>query len=291
MKTKKNLISSFIVTIFLCFNLQSEVALGQSPSVIIDSVYNFVFPAYHVFGAVNWVIGETCSDLAEVGGDSFSGDFTRDRPEYQQLSLFNISDDNIAIENYYMWNYYGIGWCNLALYKLKLQGIPDPNNKLKTEAITLRALMYFNLVKIFGGVSIYTQNDLKSDSLFNSKFNLDYLAEKSKGWSYVHNIFDYDTIIPRSTASDVYSFIENDLDSVFLYLPSKSSLSLSEKNHVTKGMALALLTNINIYQNQWQKALDYSEQLINSGDYALLSHFSDVFSVSNEHGSESIFEI
>jgi hypothetical protein len=286
MKTKKTSIYSFIIAIILCVSLQTEKAYSQSPSEILDSMYHFVLPCTHIYGVAHWIIGETCSDMAEVGGaNKFDG------LAHQQLSLFNFTEDNATIENYYMWNYYAIGWCNLALYKINKAGVSSTNVQLKAEALALRSLFYFNLVRLFGGVSLYTEKDLASDTLFNSNMVLDYLETRTAGWNYVHNIFNYDTIKPRNTASDVYAFIENDLDTAILYLPLKSLLSVIEKNHVTQGMALALLTNINIYQQKWQQALDDAEKLINSGEYALESNFSQVFSIPAEYGSESIFEI
>jgi starch-binding outer membrane protein, SusD/RagB family len=286
MKTKKTSIYSFVMAIILCVSLQTEKAYSQSPSEILDSMYHFVLPCTHIYGVAQWIIGETCSDMAEVGGASMV-----DGLSHQQLSLFNIKEDNITIENYYMWNYYAIGWCNLALYKINKEGVSSTNVQLKAEALALRSLFYFNLVRLFGGVSIYTEKDLASDTLFNSNMVLDYLMLRTAGWNYVHNIFNYDTIKPRNTVSDVYSFIENDLDTALLYLPLKSQLGATEKNHVTQGMAIALLTNINIYQQKWQQALDDAEKLINSGEYALESNFSQVFSIQAEYGNESIFEI
>ena len=286
MKTKKTSIYSFIMVIILCISLQTEKAYSQSPSEILDSMYHFVLPCTHIYGVAQWIIGETCSDMAEVGGRSIS-----DGLEQQQLSLFKFTEDNSTIENYYMWNYYAIGWCNLALYKINKAGVSSTNVKLKAEALALRSLSYFNLVRLFGGVSLYTEKDLASDTLLNSNMILDYQSTRTAGWNYVHNIFNYDTIKPRNSVSDVYAFIENDLDTALMYLPLKSQLGATEKNHVTQGMALALLTNINIYQQKWQRALDDAEKLINSGEYALESNFAAVFSSPGEYGNESIFEI
>ena len=54
---------------------------------------------------------------------------------------------------------------------------------------------------------------------------------------------------------------------------------------------MALLAKAKLYRQDWGGALALCETIINSGNYALLSSFSNNFKVAGENGKESLFEI
>ncbi|MDP4130448.1 MAG: RagB/SusD family nutrient uptake outer membrane protein, partial [Bacteroidota bacterium] len=123
------------------------------------------------------------------------------------------------------------------------------------EARFFRAMAYFNLLKDFGGVPIIDKVlDLSDDNLLYG---------------------------PRNSEAEVSDYIIKDLDEAILELPTESSISGSDKGRVSKGAALALEARVALFEGTWlkfnnqdgsallDKAIDASNQVINSGEYQL----------------------
>lgn len=141
------------------------------------------------------------------------------------------------------------------------------------EARFLRALTYFNLVRLFGGVPIpdgYTKN-----------------AEN--------------LAIPRKTVDETYDYIIADLQYAEENLPLKSTYSSDNKWRPAKGAAEALLGDVyltrgsmNDNKEYYQKAKEYLGKVIESKEYQLEPNFKDLWyywNTNNKNGKESLFEI
>ncbi len=131
----------------------------------------------------------------------------------------------------------------------------------KAEASFLRAYAYFDMVRDYGGVPKIDFKVITADQ----------------------------ANVPRATADEIYAFIESDLQFAAQVLPD--SWESKFKGRITKGAANALLAKVYLYRNNWASALSSAETVINSGNYALLPNFSDVFTEENENGSEVLFGI
>src|SRR5215213_642007 len=131
-------------------------------------------------------------------------------------------------------------------------------NKLRGEAFFLRALSYFDLVRLWGNVPIVTKATQT--------------PEDAKG-------------IRNSSPETVYGFIEKDLDSAQTLLPS--TINRKRANHYT---AKALKARLYLYQKDWVKAEDFATQVINdSADFKLVKPYSQFYTTKNS--TESIFEV
>lgn len=129
------------------------------------------------------------------------------------------------------------------------------------EAKAIRAFCYFELRRDFGSVPI----NLKTIDI------------------------PQDEIAPKSTIAQVDDQIIKDLTEAEAVLPVQwTSAYLGRAN---KGMANTLLAKIYLYQNNWAKALEYSEKVINSGVYILNSSYDNEFTKAGNNSKESIFEI
>ncbi len=139
---------------------------------------------------------------------------------------------------------------------------PGLQAQIIAEARFLRGLYYFELVRLWGGVPLFEEAITSSEQ----------------------EIFK-----PRSSAAEVYAFIENDLISAASVLPTKGG----ERTFgaTTSGAALALLTKVYLYQEKWNDAVNSAEQVINQGVYSLEADFRNNFLQTTEFGLESIFEI
>lgn len=139
---------------------------------------------------------------------------------------------------------------------------PSPLNLVnKAEARFLRAYAYFDMVRDYGGVP-------KID------FKVYDVQQANK---------------PRASASEIYAFIEADLQDAVQNLPA--SWESKYAGRPTKGTANSFLAKVYLYQKKWAEALATAEIVISSGQYGLLPDFADVFTEEQENGIESIFEI
>lgn len=89
----------------------------------------------------------------------------------------------------------------------------------------------------------------------------------------------------RSSAEEVWNFIEQDLDFAVANLPE--SWSATNQGRITKYAALAFKSRVMLYAERWQKAYDAADQVIKSGKFALVKNYSDAWKGGN---SESIIE-
>jgi len=154
-------------------------------------------------------------------------------------------------------------WQGIARANQVITNVPniDMNEQLRDRLVAevrfIRAYFYFNLVRIFGGVPIF-----------------DGLQENYN--------------VPRNSPDEVYNFIISDLNHAAGILPQ--SYEEKDLGRATKGSALGMLSKVYLYQKDWQKAFDTSNQVIALG-YSLDPDFNHLFRVAGEYGTESVFEI
>jgi starch-binding outer membrane protein, SusD/RagB family len=130
------------------------------------------------------------------------------------------------------------------------------------EARFLRAYAYFNLVRFFGRVPLI-------DKLFTDP------AQQNN--------------IPQSTATQIYAFIEADLQFAAANLP----LSWDNKfiGRATKGAANGLLAKVFLTQQKWGDAMAAANSVMISGQYDLSTSFDRIFREEGENSRESVFEV
>lgn len=170
------------------------------------------------------------------------------------------------------WNdhYQGIFKANTLLSKLVSTTVMDAALKTRyaAEAKALRALYYFNLVRMFKNIPL--------------------LLEPLKAT----NMYDVVQASPRN----VYDQIEKDLTEAIADLPNTVSVA-TEAGRFTKGAAQALLGKVYLYDNKGSLAA--AQLAIVNGPTPggtniygnrLLSNFSDLWVVANKFNSESILE-
>ncbi|MBS1603665.1 MAG: RagB/SusD family nutrient uptake outer membrane protein, partial [Bacteroidetes bacterium] len=114
------------------------------------------------------------------------------------------------------------------------------------EMQVMRALYYFNLVNLFGGVPIVLTPDYKVNA-----------------------------VLPRASADSVYDRILADLTS------AKQNLTMAypSSGHIRPNqlVAMALLARVYLYRQQWQQAYDAASAVISSGQYSLVTDPNKVF--------------
>jgi len=201
---------------------------------------------------LNILIGDIASDNSLSGGETAS-----DVIGLQQIDNMTHNPNNDNLTSIWKWCYEGINRANyLEQNKNNIEF--DRKTALYGEVYFLRAYYYFELVKLFGDVPLFTTNRLTAGDSGS---------------------------LQRVPASEVYAQIEADLKNAASALPT----SQSQKGRATKYAAQALLGKVYLYQDKFAEAAIEFEKVI--GVYSLVTNYEDIFLKSGENGPESIFEV
>lgn len=275
MKEQKRLKFSFVLLIaatllIACSESFLEVNSNRETSSVLksDKAVELVNAVYNSFlswqmSSFSWIgVSSITSDDADKGSDL--GDTGTDK---HRLDAMDIDPTLLSLEEVWQAHYDGIQRANQALSRLPLFSKLDEKlkNRLIGEAKFLRGLMYFRLVKVYGGVPLIT-GVLSADA-------------------------DPDKILKRATKQQVYDFIEKDLTEGIKNLWYKNDYPSSELGRATKGAAKALLAKVYMYQKKWSNVKQLTDEIIASGTYSLTPNYEDIWKESGENNSESIFEI
>ncbi len=202
----------------------------------------------------------SASDDCYAGGGSSS-----DVPAWQVWNNYTIDAATGIQADFWSRNFTGVYRVNTLLSKLDAVSM-DAALKARffAECKFLRAYYYFDLVRLFKNVPLFTSP----------------LAPK-----------DYFNVLQASPEA-VYAQIESDLNEAIPNLPV--AVTTGENGRVTKMAAIALLGKVILYQNNESRMLeaaDLFEQVNTSTNYHLLENFGMIFRPDNKFNSESIFEI
>lgn len=207
------------------------------------------------YGIANHVLGELPSD------NTWDEVPANDGGNYGQLDEFNMTSSNTIIADSWKHNYIGIQQCNIILNRVDGVDMTENNRSVvKGEIKFLRALMYFNLVRIFGDVPLVTKETENVNDYFGQG---------------------------RTNKSEVYQQIISDLKEATEMLPLTASL----QGHATKGAAEGLLGKVYLTMGNYSEAKIELLKVVNSGQYALLDDPNDIFDTENEGNREIIFDV
>ena len=203
------------------------------------------------------------SDDQFAGGGSSS-----DGAGIQSFSNYTINSNTIP-RSFWDDYYRGIYRANLLL--TKLPNVPmDETTKARfaSEAKTLRAYYYFNLVRMFKNVPLILE------PLSPSQY--------------------YSTT--QADPADVYAQIEADLTGSIADLPMTVNAS-TDGGRLTQGSARAILGKVYLYQGKNAQAAAEFAQVngtpggVSQYGYSLLTNYNDLWNFSNKFNSESVLEV
>ena len=261
MKYIKNItiISIIILSVFSCDYVDYDPI--ENHEIVADAYFqsatDYEAAVVGTYDPLQWLylnilIGDIASDNSFSGGESAT-----DVLGLQQIDDMVHTPNNENLTSIWKWLYEGI---NRANYLEENKEKIDFENKtaLYGEVYFLRAYYYFELVKFFGGVPLFTESRL--------------IAGDSG-------------TLQRATAEEVYAQIETDLLNAINTLPPTQN----QKGRVTKSAAQALLGKVYIFQDKFSDAALVLENVI--GQFSLVNNYGDQFLRNGENGSESVFEV
>lgn len=182
----------------------------------------------------------------------------------QSFTSFNVSPDNVDINNFWSQSYEGIVKVNAAIHIIddmvdkKIISL-ELANRLKAECYFNRGLFYFYLASNFGNVPL--ANEIrKTESIKNT----------------------------NSSQNDVFDWVIQDLTKAIAYLPYAYE-SKFDFGRATKGAALAYLGESYMWLGEYKNAIAAFNKL--EGHYELMPNFLDIHAFKHQNNKESIFEI
>ncbi len=186
-------------------------------------------------------------------------------------SFSNYSIDSYKIPQSYWNNYFqGIARANLLLDKLS--AVPmDANEKARfnAEALALRSIYYFELLRMFGNIPLMLKPILSSqDNLYN---------------------------VPQEDPKKIYQQIETDLLTAIAVLPA--IVPDGEKGRLSQGAAKAMLGKIYLYDGKKDLAAAQFADVngapggTSQYGYKLLANYNDLWSFGSKFNTESVLEI
>ena len=238
------------------YSSNTEDVFFQSPNDVktaLAGMYRSMQACCGGYGQAGTMILNATSD--EGNGAGAWGDFHR---------LTFTSSSTGEIGDWWSQSYKAIAGANLIIdnqAKIEATDISAGKTVAKAavgEAKFWRAVNYFQLVQMFGGVPLRLSQAKRAD----------------------------DVNIARSSVEEVYAQIITD------FKDAEQSLSATpQKGVVSKWAASAYLAKVYLTQQDFTNALAKSTEVINSGAYSLAPTFKDVFDIGKKNGSEDIFAI
>jgi hypothetical protein len=241
----------------------------------VDAVYNTLnsdpnsdFPMY----------GRQLNLLTDNATDNQNFSPSNTNPDVRAMSTVTYVSANGRILKNWQQHYYGINRANIAVDAIAqtpasaFAASPALQSRLVGEAKFIRALLYFNLVRLFGAVPLILHNPS----------NVDITALQ----------------VPRTSADSVYAQIIGDLNAAAASLPA--SYSGTDIGRATSGAAHALLAKVYVTRRDWPDAQTQLLQVLTAGTfsgatgnygYALFPTYASVFAKANKNGVEHIFSV
>lgn len=201
-----------------------------------------------------WMITEIPSDNSAPGGLD---------PDFSPIDNFTVAADNVQVANFWAIRYRLVTLVNIVIERVQEMDLSQERKDiLLAEAQFLRAVAYFDLVRVYGGVPLLTTPPSLNEDLLQ----------------------------PRASVAEVYALIVNDLTFAETHLPI--SRSGSDLGRATKGAALGYLAKAHLTRREFVKARDAAKKVIDLGVYRLMPEFSQNFELATtDNNIESLFQI
>lgn len=263
---KKILVLASLATLLMTSCGDSFFDLEPASSVTIDKVYKTASD-YNVavIGCYSKLQSQVnfYTECCEYRSDNLSlGAPTAGTQDRYDIDHFTEKPSNGILSSYWANFNNNVYRCNLLLDQIDGANFAeDLKKQYKGEAMFIRALNYFNMYRIWGGVPATKHVVSAAEALKVARYSDEQM---------------FDLI-----AGDLKEIVDNN------YLPE--TYSSADMGRATSGAAKALLGKVYLTFHKWTEAKDILSQLI--GKYQLVSPIAQVFNVDNKNNNEIIFAV
>lgn len=194
--------------------------------------------------------------------DCISDNGTHRDAKYKQVGNGTYTTQNSVVKD--EWKYASIAQLNYIL-----EGLDKAKDKISEEEYRqynaqvrfVRAFVYYDMMFFFGDVPLVTKTLTVSESKETS----------------------------RQPRAEVLNFILKELEEGVL--PNIDAVPVTETGRVNKQVVNAFLARIYLHENNYDKVLQYTDEVIRPGNYALHSSYEDLFRPQADgNNKEVIFE-
>lgn len=272
MKTKSLLSAMVVVASLLTTACQSDEGFLNLSSPTAISTANYYKTSDEITAAVTGTYGGLRSyyqrffTLTEMPGDNTISVPGSDAilGQYYRLT-WTVTDTEVSLR--WSQSYNLIFRCNNVLERINSVTFSDNavRDRMAGEMKFIRALMYFNLVRLFGDVPLV----------------LKVIQSEEEAYTFL-----------REPTTAIYQQIEKDLTEAEAVLPAK--YAAPNVGRVTKGAAKSLLGKVYLTQQKWQQAETKLKEVIDGAGesgYQLLANYADVFREDNGNNAEIVFSV
>ncbi|WP_281226669.1 RagB/SusD family nutrient uptake outer membrane protein [Flavobacterium aquiphilum] len=210
------------------------------------------------------LFGRNLYFLTDMASDYAAAGVSATNPQVRALSSLTHDATSDRVQVAWRQIYNGINRANVAIDNIpRASGSEVIKTRLINEAKFIRGLLYFQAVRLWGGVPIvlHEPTSIQLESL------------KSR----------------RATVEEVYAQIISDLTAAES-LPS--TYASSDAGRATSGAAKAILAKVYLTRKDWPNTILKAKEVINGGyGYALFENFADIFNKAKKNGKEHIFSV
>lgn len=192
-----------------------------------------------------------------LADDALEYNITNDRYDFNRNTLRPDNSTNNII--------WSSAYKQLYNANALLEGIEDNTNllektkqRIEGEAKFLRAFIYYYLVHIYNEVPLVLTTD-----------------------------YNVNQSLPRTSVSEIYTQMQLDLEEALVYLPEEYIQSEGEHIRPTKFAAYTLLARMALWRSEFDKTINYANEVIESDAYELV-HLDEVFKANSR---ESIWQL
>ena len=191
-----------------------------------------------------------------------SGKFYSQQGASEDATRLNTSPSNIWLVDMWPQMYSAINSANSLIANLEGSSLPNAEAAMG-HAYFARAVTYFDLVRLFGGVPLRLE-PVDSESLY----------------------------LPRATQEEVYTQIISDFGKAEEMLPENPELEGRPKKYAANAFLAKVyftMASENKDQALYNQAKEEALKVV--GEYSLTPTYAELFDPANENTSESIYEI
>ncbi|MFB2121572.1 RagB/SusD family nutrient uptake outer membrane protein [Parapedobacter sp. 2B3] len=234
---------------------ENEAALEAAAAFIFQSIS--LNQSHFASGA-----GNSITQMCAIAADEM--EYIGTAQSQIEIASNRISPGNGYIRSFWTTGYQCIYYANSILDGLtRSKNISEAvRNRLKGEALFMRAFSHFYLLNCFGDIPLVT--------------TANYQSNRS---------------VSRTPVSSVYEAIQDDLAKAELLLPADFSAYNGERVRPNRWAAKVLIARVALFTGSWQKAITYSTDVINQTElFELLGseHIGEVFSANSR---EAIWQL
>lgn len=254
---------------------ENAISSTRDLQLVLNGAYD-ALQSGSVIGGNLVVYADLLADDTRIGNEQKLNRFGK-------YEIYNMTSSPQIVEIADFWGtaYAAINRANIVIYHTNNDFIDDPSfegekTRLKGEALFIRALCHFELVRFFA--LPYNVNTKGA----NNQLGIPYRTEPTMGFTGLH--------MERNTVEEVYEFIIEDLTEAENLL--EQSGKLSSINLASASAATALLARVHFFAGNYLEAGNNADRVIESGLYQLSTSLTELFGLSGfKYNTEVIFQM